>query len=117
MRRLHGWLLVIVLGAAACEPVTPTPLPTRTILPEIAASPTVDPVLPSIDPFHQPGQTSPDIAGVPRDSNVDLVTPLPGEAGMEIVASRDGLRMQATVYRADVEPAPAALLLHAAGGR
>ncbi|GAB4568790.1 MAG: hypothetical protein Kow0077_00250 [Anaerolineae bacterium] len=117
MRGLRKWGAVVVLVLAACVPETPAMPPTRTILPEIAPSPTVNPVLPTINPFAQPGQNIPEAAVAPNDMGVDDVTPLPAEAGLEIVASRDGLRMRATLYEADVAPAPAVLLLHQAGGR
>jgi pimeloyl-ACP methyl ester carboxylesterase len=114
----RGWWLALVLALlAACEPAAPTPLPTRTVLPEIAPSPTVNPVLPSVDPFDQPGQNIPDAAVAPNDMAVEGVVPLPGEAAVEVIASRDGLRMQATLYPADAQPAPAVLLLHMLNGR
>ncbi len=114
--RRMGLIAVTVL-LAGCIPAGPTPEPTSTFVPEIAASPTVDPVLPSIDPFDQPGLNQPDAAAAPNDMAVEGITPLPSEASVTILASRDGLPLQGMLYRTDTEPAPAALLLHAADGR
>jgi len=112
------WLgLAAIALLAGCEPAGPTPLPTRTRVPEIAASPTVNPVLPSIDPFNQPGQNIPEAAAAPSGMDVEGVVPLPGESTFEVVASQDGLRIKAMLYPADVQPAPAALLLPMLYGR
>lgn len=118
MRRVR-WLaiLALVLVLVACEPAGPTPVPTRTLVPEIAASPTVNPVLPSVDPFQQAGQNIPEAAVAPNDMDVEGVSALPSEVGVEILASRDGLRLHGTLFRTDVEPAPVVLLLHEVDGR
>ncbi|MBN2469969.1 MAG: alpha/beta fold hydrolase [Anaerolineae bacterium] len=111
----HTCLIALLL--AACIPAAPTPEPTRTLVPEIAASPTVNPVLPSIDPFDQPGINQPEAAAAPNDMDVEGVTPLPSEAAVTILANRDGLRLQGMLFRAERDPAPAALLLHQVDGR
>ena len=115
--------LLITSLLAACGPAGPTPRPTHTRLPPLAASPTIDPVLPSYDPFSQPGQNIPDAAAVPNGMDVagaetlSSVLPIPGEEPFEATASSDGLRLKGMLYRADNQPAPAVLLLHGAGGR
>lgn len=114
--RMTTLSLIALLLLAGCIPAE-LPEPTLTPVPEIAASPTVDPVLPSIDPFAQPGINQPDAAAAPNDMEVEGIIPLPSEAAITVLASRDGLRMQGMLYRADAEPAPVALLLHAADGR
>jgi pimeloyl-ACP methyl ester carboxylesterase len=117
MKGLFGVTLAGLVILASCAPVGPTPRPTHTILPEIAASPTVDPLLPTYNPYGAPGQNSPDAAAVPSGMNVEGVTPLPAQAAFEVVARSDGLRMQGTLYSAAEEPAPAVLMLPQLGGR
>lgn len=116
-KRLWLGLAVMAILLASCEEVGPTPLPTRTRIPEIAPSPTVNPVLPSIDPFTQPGQNIPEAAAAPSGMDIESVIPLPGESSYEVVASQDRLRLQAMLYPADVQPAPAVLLLPMLNGR
>ncbi len=117
MKKWLWWGLALIILLAGCEEAGPTPQPTRTRIPEIAPSPTVNPVLPSIDPFSQPGQNIPEAAAAPSGMDVEGVVPLPGESPYEVVASQDGLRLQAMLYPADEQPAPAVLLLPMLYGR
>jgi pimeloyl-ACP methyl ester carboxylesterase len=116
MRRCCWWWLAGLMIVTACTPAGPVPRPTRTVLPEIAASPTVDPLLPAYDPYAAPGQNNPDAAAVPSDMEVEGFTPLPAQTAFEVIASSDNLRLYGTLYSAAQQPAPAVLLLPQLGG-
>jgi pimeloyl-ACP methyl ester carboxylesterase len=108
------WLMVglgVILLLAACAPAGPTPRPTRTILPEIAASPTVDPVLPTHDPYAAHGVNLPEAAAAPNDMDIVEVAALPPEEPVEFVVGSDRLRMSGVLYRAAQEPASLILML------
>ncbi len=110
-------LLVGMLVLAACEPPGPPPRPTRTLLPSLAPSLTVDPVLPTVNPHAAVGINDPLAAAAPNDGDVEHIVFLPPEEPFDVVASSDGLRLRGTLFRAAQEPAPALLLLHMIDGR
>lgn len=110
-------LLVIMLILTACDPPGPPPRPTRTLLPSLAPSPTVDPVLPTVDPNLGAGINDPLAAAAPNEGDVEHVVSLPPDEPFQAVSSSDGLRLRGTLFRAAQEPAPALLLLHALDGR
>lgn len=113
---LAGALLWMGIVLAACEAGTPTPPPTSTLPRTVAPSPTVNPVLPTLDPQAAIGVNDATAAAVPNQGNTEGFVPLPPEEPFEVTASSDGLELRGTLYRAAEEPTPAVLLLHMLGG-
>ncbi|MBN1965073.1 MAG: alpha/beta fold hydrolase, partial [Anaerolineae bacterium] len=110
-------LLLVGLLLAGCGTPEPTRIPYPTPLRTVAASPTVDPVLPTANPFGQHGVNEPTAAAAPNDMDVEAFAPLPAESGITVVASSDGTHLHGMIYPAAQEPAPGILLVHELGGR
>lgn len=116
---LLGGLVGVLILVGACGPAGPTPEPTRTRVPEIAASPTIDPLVPTVDNSAAVGRNSPDTAAAPNDMDITPpALPFAVDEPFEVSASSDGLELRGTLYRPDtVDSTPAVLLLHMLNGR
>lgn len=121
-------LVVISLLLAACN-IAPTDTPEATQLPlptpaiTVAASATVNPVLPAGDGSEglSVGASNPTQAGLAAEGQPDAgqgitITPLPTQAQFPMaISADDGLVLQATYYSSSLQPAPGVLLLHMIG--
>ena len=118
--------LIVALVLAACDvgqqTSTATPRPTDSG-PILAASPTVDPRLPSGDGNmgESVGASNPTLAGLAAEGqqmeDPPTFTPQPTDAFLPLmISTSDGLVLQATFYSSPVQPAPVVLMLHQVGG-
>jgi dienelactone hydrolase len=118
--------VVLVAALAACgedqQPVAVTLRPTATG-PILAASPTVDPLLPSGDGNmgESVGASNPTLAGIPAEGQLledpPTFTPQPTSAFLPLmISASDGLVLQATFYNSPARPAPVVIMLHQVGG-
>jgi len=122
-------LLALLAGLLAACDTTPAPEPTATFVwPTLPAtvppSPTVAPLLPPGDgeAGHAIGASDPTHAALAAEGQPSLEpptsTPAPTEAVLPMtISAADGTALQARYYAPSARPAPAALLIHQAGGR
>lgn len=115
------------LAVAACGDVSSDPTATDhgpSLLPVLAASPTVNPVAP-IEEGPQirdqaadaPGVSNPTLAGLAAegqpDQDLPTVTPQPTQAQLPmLISAGDGLVLRGTFFGPDVRPAPGILMVH-----
>lgn len=124
--RIVAALIGIALILAACGLEAPTPRSTPTPTdagPILAASATVNPLMPSGDgnQGQAVGANNPTLAGLPAEGepveDLPSPTPRPTESFLPLMVSApDGLILQATFYGGPVGAAPVVVLLHQAGG-
>lgn len=121
-----GALTVIALILSACglegPAAVPTPTPTDAG-PILAASATVNPLLPTGDGNQGQaiGASNPTLAGLPAEGepmeDLPSPTPRPTESFLPLmISAADGLILQATFYSGPTGSAPVAVLLHQEGG-
>ncbi|WP_119068708.1 alpha/beta hydrolase [Aggregatilinea lenta] len=118
--------LVVALALSACgldqTSPTPTPEPVDTG-PILAASPTVDPLMPEGDGNlgESVGASNPTLAGLPAEGqqleDPPTFTPQPTAAFLPLmISASDGLVLQATFYNSPDPFAPLVIMLHQVGG-